>query len=622
MKTYKERTADILIRAETQRKKKKKIKLISVCTVFLCAIIGLNLFLFIPYSTALPSVSAYKDSEYYPLIQQINALTYRPPRYKNNFEAILSNLFSFSSAKGDNSSAEGGVDMAPGQSEPENGYVEVTNNQEEGVIEGDLFKRTKDTIFYLNVSENNYILESYPIREESTAKAASYTITAGDELYFSGYRDRAELYLDETGTRATVISPLRTKKQDLYTVLIGLDVSDPLHIKELGRQYISGNYLSSRYTSGDFLVINEFNFYGRPDFSKESEFVPQAGVLGEMESIPMQNIVCPENANATRYTIVCRIDGQSFGIAETFAFFSYSEEVYVSQDNIFVTFGFSDLTQTDNTTVTEQKTQISCISYQNNTLALKGSATVNGSVKDRYSMDEHAGILRVATTLQKSITTQSGGNAADGTVSNQSGKNAGVYCIRLSDFAIVGFLENFVPWGEEVTAARFDDQNAYICTAYIITFVSATDPVYIVDLSDPENIVYKDTGIIPGYSTTLYPFKDGTLLGVGYNDSFQLKIELYRETETNVESVTKFELDCDFAESFKSYYIDPDAGYFGLLIRKQNGIRRYLLLCYDGYQFVQVQELRLYGDPARARATVIGGYLYAFCDGDFAVGAL
>ena len=617
MKTYKERTADILIRAETQRKKKKKIKLISVCTVFLCAIIGLNLFLFIPYSTALPSVSAYKDSEYYPLIQQINALTYRPPRYKNNFEAIFGNLFSFSSAKGDNSSAEGGVDMTPGQSEPENGYVEVTNNQEEGV----LFKRTKDTIFYLNVSENNYILESYPIREESTAKAASYTITAGANAKFSGYQSSAELYLDETGTRATVISPVYADG-NLYTMLIGLDVSDPLHIKELGRQYISGNYLSSRYTGGDFLVMNEFKITRRPDFSEESEFVPQAGVLEEMESIPMQNIVCPENANATRYTIVCRIDGQSLNITGKFAFFSYTEEIYVSQDNIFVTFGFTDRTKTNNTTVTEQKTQISCISYLNDSLALKGSVTVSGSVKNQYSMDEHEGILRVATTLQKSITTQSSGNAADGTVSNRSGKNAGVYCIRLSDFAIVGALENFAPWGEEVTAARFDDRTAYICTAIVITF---TDPVYIIDLSDPENIVYKDTGIIDGYSTTLYPFKDETLLGIGYGDARGLKIELYRETETSVESMAKFELFCDFSESFKSYFIDAGAGYIGLLVTDYSVYEArcyYLLLRFDGYNLVPALELPLNGAHARARATVIDGYVYAFCDGDFAVSAL
>ena len=336
----------------------------------------------------------------------------------------------------------------------------------------------------------------------------------------------------------------------------------------------------------------------------------------------MQNIVCPENANATRYTIVCRIDGQSFGIAETFAFFSYSEEVYVSQDNIFVTFGFTDLTQTDNTTVTEQKTQISCISYQNDSLVFKGSVTVSGSVKDRYSMNEHAGILRVATTLQRSVTVQSGGNAADGTVSNRSGKNAGVYCIRLSDFAITGALENFAPWGEEVTAARFDDQTAYICTAVMITF---TDPVYIVDLSDPENIVYKDTGIIPGYSTTLYPFTDGTLLGIGYGDARGLKIELYRETETNVESVTKFELFCDFSESFKSYFIDADAGYIGLLVTDYSVYEArcyYLLLRFDGYNLVPALELPLNGAHARARATVIDGYLYAFCDGDFAVGAL
>ena len=620
MKTYKERTADILIRAETQRKQKKKIRLISVCSVILCAVIGINLFLFIPYSTALPGVSAYKDSEYYPLIQQINALTYRPPRYKNNFEAIFDTLFSGAKAEGD-AGLDGSASMSPGQSEPSSGYVEVTNNQEDGVIEGDLFKRTNDTIFYLNVSESDYVLESYPIRGESTQKAASYTIAAGDEMYFSGYQSRAEFYLDETGTRATVISPLRTQKRDLYTVLIALDVSDPLHVKEIGREYISGSLLSSRYTRGDFLVMNEFSFYGRPDFSNDSEYVPQTGAWGELQSVPMKNIVCPENADATRYTIVCRIDGQSFGVAETFAFFSYSEQAYVSQDNIFVTFGFTDRSQTDDMVVTEQKTQISCISYQNDTLAMKGSVTVSGTVKDQYSMDEHEGVLRVATTLQKSVTTQSG-DGADAAIGNSSKKNAGIYCIRLSDFAIVGTLENFAPWGEEVTAARFDEHNAYICTADIIAF---TDPVYIIDLSDPENIVYKDTGIIPGYSTTLFPFKDGTLLGVGRGDTRGMKIELYRETETSVESVTKFELFCDFSAGFKSHYIDADAGYIGLLVTDYSVYEArnyYLLLYFDGYDLVRTLELPLEGEYARARATVIDGYLYAFCDGDFAIGAL
>ena len=49
---------------------------------------------------------------------------------------------------------------------------------------------------------------------------------------------------------------------------------------------------------------------------------------------------------------------------------------------------------------------------------------------------------------------------------------------------------------------------------YVVTF-EQTDPLYTVDLSDPENPVTTGELKIPGYSAYLHPVADGRLLGIG-----------------------------------------------------------------------------------------------------------
>ena len=115
------------------------------------------LILFIPYPSALPDISRFSGSPYYPLMQRLNELTYTPPRYQNNFEAWFSGLGGWLDIpSGDGAEAPdanepagpaGGGDSSaagPGGSGAEgDGSVEVTDNQEAGVTEGDLFKRTR-----------------------------------------------------------------------------------------------------------------------------------------------------------------------------------------------------------------------------------------------------------------------------------------------------------------------------------------------------------------------------------------------------------------------------------------------------------------------------------------------
>ena len=62
---------------------------------------------------------------------------------------------------------------------------------------------------------------------------------------------------------------------------------------------------------------------------------------------------------------------------------------------------------------------------------------------------------------------------------------------------------------EQIRAVRFLGD-----TGYVVTF-RQTDPLYVIDLTDPANPVLDGELKIPGYSAYLHPVGDGLLLGVG-----------------------------------------------------------------------------------------------------------
>ena len=607
MKTSTERTQDILARTDAEKaRRKKRIKLTSVLAAGLSLVLALNLVLFIPYNTAMPDLSAYRGSEYYSLMQQINQLTYRPPQYKNNFEAWFGGLFS---------GAGGSMAEDPGNAGGDSAYSEVTDNQVQGVIEGDRFKRADDTVFYLQGNTDGYTLRAYSLAGADSEPAGTMHIgEREDTYYYSSYTERAEIYLSEDGDTVTLFTPVSVwngKTSIVYTEIVGIDVSDPANMRETGRRYVSGNYITSRSVEGDFLLVSEFAVYSNPDFSDEAQYLPRAGELGSMETLPVDDIVCPDVATAARYTIVTRLN-ESAEIEDCLAFFSYTDEVYVSENNIFVTRGYYNGEETVNGenvsyTVRESRTEISAVAYAGGELTLLGSADIPGTVKDQYSMDERDGTLRVVTTLYRYFPESSG----DASLLPPYGQNAGVYVISLSDFSVLGSLEWFAPEDEQVMSVRFEkEENAvWVCTA-----IEITDPVFKIDLSDPKNITYIRTEDIDGYSTSLVDFTGGTLLGIGYGTWDSLKIEVYAEDGDSVRSLDAYEVkDASFASEYKAYLIDRENALVGLHVSPFNGENYYLLLHFDGYELAELAKVPLASDlPDLTRATVADGWLYIF----------
>ncbi len=614
MKTYKERTESVRKKL-AQKKRNRKLALKGALWGAGClALTAINLVLFMPFSTTPPDVSGYAGSEYYAVISRLNAVTYQKPVDKNNFEKWFGGF----SGCGKAMDGMAGNMMAGVPEMDEAGeYIETTDNQVSGVIEGDLIKRTNEHIFYLRETGEGLNLAVYSIAGEQSALVSDYTVAPPENGWFL---DGAEMYLSMDGDTVTLLteSNVRTEskgyKVKRFVNLISLDVSNETQIKESARVQFSGAYNTSRYTGGKFIVVSNFTVNANPDFDNPAEYLPQYGTAENMQSVEAEDIYSPATLTHSTYTLVATVDGESLQTLATTAFLSYSDTVYVSNESVFVTRGFTQTTDLENAMrESVAKTEISCVSYAGETPEYKGSFTVDGSVKNQYSLDEYEGVLRVVTTYNRRFQLEVRGGDSMSKRLVESETNASLYCIDLSTMEQIASVEKFAPENETAESVRFKGDKAYVCTAVVITL---TDPVFAFDLSDLSNITYKETAEIDGYSTSLVDFGDGYLVGIGYNDFRELKIEVYEETESEVRVVCAWEeRSAGFSEDYKSYLIDRENGLIGIGINDNSqypSTGLYILLAFDGYGFTELEALEIDGNNAKKRGLYIDGYLYAF----------
>ncbi len=590
MKKFYERTDDVLEKVEKMQisagvkryaKRGSTKKRIFAIAASAAAVLVLNLVLFVPFKGSAQNISAYKRSEYYGIVKTVNELTYTPPKYKNNFEKLLAAIKSWGVKYG---SAPG--DMVASPSIPQE-YVENTLNQVSGVIEGDLLKRSTDYAYYLSLGLDSVLyLNIYSINGAQSERLVKYRIDNGSgSLLAERYYENAGIYLSADCKTVTVISNAYSYNDGLYTRVLSVDVSDISNVHESSRAYISGDYISSRTVDGALYVFTNMNAT-RPDFKDESTFLPQTGSdLNDMESLPADKINYDENADIARYTVVSKFDEGE--LCDSVAFLSYSTEAYVSSNNIYLTHdyvkGGANKTAVAHGDILDpvNKTDVARVSYGDG-LKYENIYTVDGIVNDQFSIDEKDGALRIVTTVN-------------------SPTNASLYIIDIEKGEFIAKHERFAPDGERVYSVRFEGDIAYVCTAKrnVITF---TDPVYKIDLSDPQNITSKDTGDIEGYSSTLIKFKDGLLLGIGSTTvqtmengwtvpAEGLKIELYAETENGLESYAKYERAGDYSTQFKAYYIDAERGLIGIAVADgtTDEYVQYYLLLFDVYNFVELK---------------------------------
>ena len=648
MKTNKQRTDSILKKTEGKRAFRRRVTAIATTVCAGVAATVFALVLFLPYPPAASPIAKYENSDYYSVIQLLHSYTYKSdsPTYKNNFEkwtSAVKNAFAglqnlgTGGVKGDmmagaNSTQdwleweeeEAYPPTADGAAGEANGagdvYVETTDNQVQGVIEGDLIKRTNTHIFYLSPKgglNGGHLLRVYSIKGEASELVSEYEMPSPQGTYLYS---ETEMYLSLDGERITVIGSCyrSDKTARRYTFATQLDVSDPYDVKEIETTYVAGQLQSSRYTDGSLFIVNNFSVSvsGSMDFDDEASYLPQFGKWGKMQGVAAEDIVCPETLTSAKYTVICRMAEDGLTWQGCTALLSYSDEAYASESNFFIARGYSELEDSaEGKRERVSKTEIACVSYADNGLRYVGSATVCGTVKNQYSMDEYENVLRVVTTTNVTKMHEYVQGEKSYWISDGTTTNAALYCIDLWNFGVIATVENFAPDGETVESVRFDGNKAYVCTAEVVTL---TDPVYAFDLSDLDNITYVETGKIEGYSSSLVNYKDGYLLGVGYGENRELKLEIYKKAGDEMEIVCSYTVQASFSEDYKSYFIDRENGFIGLGMIAWNGGSQYCLFLFDGYEIQPVVCEELQGTPVYMRAVLIDGYLYML-GGEFKV---
>ncbi len=611
-----------------KKKRKRKVNFIKLGALVACLclmITAINLYLFIPFSSNAPDISDYSDSEYYPIIEKFNALSAIKPKFKNNFDKILSSFVAF----GKNFAPKDDVDVnfspdmpsedANGNAGNEN-YQEITDNQVQGVIEGDIIKRSDKYIYYLS----HGVLRVYSIEGYGSKLISEFNLCP--IIYYNSYdkmedislSSSKEMYLSEDCKTVSIIGMCDGK-----TTIVSLDVSDVTNITMKNYAMVEGYYYTSRLVEGKLLVITQKS-YNQVDFSREETFVPQISYDkgAKNQLIPMDKISCPDKIISKNYTVVSLLDESTLDFSGCAGFLSFSNDVYITNNAIYATNtlreDISDTVSTKSKTVTE----IACVSYGDDGFEVKGKIKVDGYIKDRYSLDEYNGILRVVTTTESFIRKYYSFNDNESfSLDSNEGTSASLYCIDLASWRLAASVEKFAPKNETVRSVRFDKNYAYVCTA-----VQLTDPVFFFDLSDINNITYTETGNIEGFSTSLINLGNGYLLGIGTgNDWDTIKVEVYKESENSVVSVCSYEIEnASYSLDYKSYYVDRKNqffgfGYFDYGYSYSKSDSKYVLLHFSNGELIELVNTELKGDNTEKRAVYIDGYLYLISTEDFKV---
>jgi uncharacterized secreted protein with C-terminal beta-propeller domain len=190
------------------------------------------------------------------------------------------------------------------------------------------------------------------------------------------------------------------------------------------------------------------------------------------------------------------------------------ETVYASADSLYVATQNWDVTRwAEEGLADEEPDQVTTdihkfdISNPNRTDYL-ATGRVRGYLLNQFAMDEHQGLLRVASTTSPSWW---GANPRSESLVTVLEHDRGA----LREVGSVDGLGKT----EQIYSVRFMGD-----VAYVVTF-RQTDPLYTVDLSDPTDPRVVGELKILGYSAYLHPVGDGLLLGVGQDasDTGQIK---------------------------------------------------------------------------------------------------
>jgi len=388
---------------------------------------------------------------------------------------------------------KGEVDSSASESKED---FSETNVQVEGVDEADIVKTDGKYIYYLTNSK----LIITDVNDSNNLNLSSKIELDTKEFY------PQEIYL--RGNKIVIIGTVTRKNQEnkskeymyssyeTYTVAKVYNVENKTKPALERTVEIEGNYLTSRMIGDNiYLISNQYlyaylcNRYKETKLNEE-EFKPQymdSAIGEEFKTIGFDCICYIPEFEDTSYLNIAAFNVTKNEPANIESYLGAGNQVYSSTTNLYITKVKYDYEKYD------VNTEIYKFNLNEAKCTFEKTGTVPGSVLNQFSMDEKDGYFRIATT--------------DSASWNNEDNTNNLYVLN-NNLEIVGKVEGLAP-GERIYSVRFMGSRAYM-----VTFVQ-TDPLFVIDLSEPTNPKVLGELKIPGYSKYLHPYDDTHLIGIG-----------------------------------------------------------------------------------------------------------
>ena len=423
-----------------------------------------------------------------------------------------------------------------------------TNVREAGVDEGDVVKTDGKYLYILKSDSSVKIVD---IQSSEMELVSTVTLDQLNESIEEIYLEDNQLILVTSGYD----SSMEEQESDVYAVdrytyaaVSVYDISDREHPQQTGRMTQEGTYRQSRKNGNYFYLLTQYS----PSIGEsvdDSDVMP----LVNEEKVTVNNIYLPSDLNQPDYLVVSGTDLSDLQKpVSTKAIVSGASDFYMSTDSLYIC--------CQNWEHGKSSTQILKFSCVDGEITASNMAELPGYLNDTFSLDEYDGYLRVLTT-------------EDG-----NGESNNLFVLD-EDMNTISTIRDIAS-GETIRSARFVGD-----MGYFVTF-RQTDPLFCVDLSEPESPEILSELKISGFSSYLHMYGENRLLGIGYeadeDTGSQTGVKLSMFDISDPENVTEenkyvikdaYYLPLDY--NYKAITIDADKNLIGFVCDGEYMVFRY-----------------------------------------------
>lgn len=405
----------------------------------------------------------------------------------------------------------------------------TTNVQVEGVEEADIVKT--DGKYIYSVAQHEIAITDIQ-NASDMKKVASISLIRDDKIIY----EPKELYLidnklviiaevtklyeeDNAVSKTNSIEKKSFFINNVVKILV-YDVENKENVLKIRDVETDGHYVSSRMIESDiYIITNELvamlgDTYTRPQYIDSYNNY-------ETKKLSYDAIYYFPERESNNYLNIISFNVKDNQEAQIYSFLGSGTTVYASQNNLYIAsvkYNFKNNFVANIVNNYDITTEIYKFSIKGQELKYVNMIEVNGTLINQFAMDEDNGYFRIAVNKNANK-------------NDDSENNIYIYDTQMN---LVGKLEGLAK-GEKIYSVRFMQNRLYL-----VTFKNI-DPLFVIDLKEPQNPTILGELKIPGVSQYLHQYDETHLIGIGINTVEEkgvakqdgMKISLFDVTDVN-----------------------------------------------------------------------------------------